>query len=734
MSNREIRPFRLNGWDIYPASGEIACGGQKERLEPRAMAVLCALAAHPDRTLSREELVDDVWQGEPVTDDAITRVIYKLRQTLGDDTRQPRYIQTLPKRGYRLVAEPQPLSATPKTGQAPKSTYLGLFAFLSILGAVVVFMVLQWGGNRKDEKAVGDSTYSIAVLPFEDFRTAPPDDHLADVITDELLNGLANLKQLRVVARTSIFSLRDNPGDIRDIGRSLNVKSVVEGSIRRSGDKLRLIIQLIDVESGYHLLSETIERHPDDLFNFTAQAVPAITQALGIPVNPQELARATAVPSNSEVQRITVQGRFHWHRRNEEAVKTAQRYFEQAIALAPDYAPAYAGLADALVFSTQYGSGELSELSDRARKAAERALQLDPGLPDGHASLGLLNHHLGRYDTALQHLEQAIALNPNHAMAHMWSGRSHFAMGRFNEAMLAYQRSAALDPIAPIIHLNVGMAAMLSGHAAEAEAAYKKSIEFNPDNLYARWALAYLLWSKGELRDAERLYANIIEQGLERADVIAQAAIVAIDLSNYETAKKRLDRANALDADNDWSMSATWSYLVAHRRYDQLQAIGESSKVDHVARAGLAKLLDKNIAEALAAYTALMARGEEGEKILFDKWDMEWGFSHALYLLQTQRRSGDKLAAVETRERLETFFDKMREQGLRTPGTDYVVANLAALSDQPEQALAHLKSAVERGWSKLWWLEQDPAFDTLRSDPRYLNVINILQARIEAKQ
>jgi len=606
VSNREIRPFRLNGWNIYPASGEIVSGGHKERLEPRAMAVLCALAAHPDRTLSREELVDDVWQGEAITDDAITRVIYKLRQTLGDDTRQPRYIQTLPKRGYRLVAEPQPISATPDEGTAPKTTYLGLIGFVSILGAVVVFMVLQWGGSGTVEKPGGDSTHSIAVLPFEDFRAAPPDDHLPDIITDELLNGLANLKQLRVVARTSTFSLRDNPGDIRDIGRSLNVESVVEGSIRRSGDKLRLIIQLIDVESGYHLLSETIERHPDDLFNFTAQAVPAITQALGLELDVKELARATAVPSNSEVQRITVQGRLHWHQRNEKAIQTAQRYFEQAIELAP----AYAGLADALVFSTQYGSNDLSALSDRAREAAERALQLDPGLSDGHASLGLLNHHLGRHDTALQYLRQAITPNPNHAMAHVWSGRSHFAMGRFNEAMVAYQRSAALDPIAPIIHLNVGMAAMLSGHAQDAEAAYRKSIEFNPDNLYARWALAYLLWSKGDLHNADRLYADIIEQGLQRADVIAQAAIVAVDLGDEAKAKTRLDQANALDADNDWSMSATWSYLTSQRRYDQLQSADALSKVDHLARAGLANLLDENTAQALVDYSALIERGE----------------------------------------------------------------------------------------------------------------------------
>ncbi len=734
QSSQDRQPYRLGRWEIYPDSGDIVCGQESDHLEPRTMDVLCALAFQPDRTLSRDELISQIWGDVVVTDDALTRVIYKLRQQLGDDPQQPRYIQTLPKLGYRIVVKPQTIgSAQQSTEQkirGQKKSNIGMMALLLTVGLLSGYFFFQFISNKAVDQVKQSINYSIAVLPFADFRSAEPGDHLAESITDELINSLANLKQLQVVSRTSVFSLKDRPDDIRQLGVLLNANTIVEGSIRRSGDHLRLIIQLIDVKSGFHLLSETIERQPDDIFSFTAQVIPSITSTLGIKTDIDELTRATAVPANSEAQRLTIQGRYHWYKRKQQSLQKALEYFEQAIQLAPDYAPGWSGLSDTLVFSTLYGNRKLADIKSRARSAVDRALQLDPGLADAYASLGLLQLHLKQHPSALESLQQAIKLNPNNAMAHMWLGRTHFASGRFLQAMLAYQRGATLDPISPVIYLNIGMAGLLAGETEDAESAYHKSIEFDPENLYTRWALAYLLWSKGDLQKSESLYAEIIQKGLKRADVIAQASILALDSGDINKAKIRLELAKSLDDQDDWVTGADWSYLMSQHHYDQIQLAGQTPSNDELARQALAGLLNNDFQFALEKYSLLLGQKNAGNDILFDKWDIEWGFSHALYLQQLYLRLGDKDAALAINIKLDEYFQQLLKQGLKTAGTDYISASLAAVNNRPEQAITHLTTAINRGWSKLWWLKQDPAFELLRDHSGYKSLVIQLISRI----
>ncbi len=729
LPSAEVKPFRLEHWDIYPDSGEIVRDQKSIHLEPRAMAVLCALAFEPDYTLSREELITRVWGDAVVTDDAITRVIYKLRQVLGDDPQQPSYIQTLPKLGYRLIAKPRFIDSdqVPNTG---RKINFGLMTLLLIAVLLVGYLVSQLTAENQTDQIKQLDDYSIAVLPFEDFRPAAPDDHLADSITDELINSLANLKQLQGVARTSVFSLKQDSLDVRQLGTRLNANTVVEGSIRRNGDNLRLIVQLIDVDSGFHLLSETIERQPDDIFSFSAQIVPSIAATLNLTTSPEELARATAIPSNKEAQRLTIQGRYHWHQRRPDALEKALGYFERAIELAPDYAPAWSGLCDTLVFSSYYGNKNLADVKDRAKQAADKAMQLDPGLAGAHASLGLLHQHLYQHAKALENLQTAVILNPNNAMAHMWLGRSHFASGRFLHAMQAYQRSASLDPISPIIFQNIGMAGLLAGETDEAESAYQKSIEFAPENLYARWALAYLLWSKGALQAADATYSEIVEKGLKRADVLAQASIVALDAGDLAKAGLMLEQAISLNKDDDWVRTAEWSYQMSQQQYDEIQSSSESPSNDDIARQALAGLLNNNLQFALDKYSILLEQGEAGNEILFDQWSIEWGFSHALYLRQLYLKSGNQVAADGLKIKFDNFFQKLLQQGLRTAGTDYIAASIAAVDDQPELAMSYLTEAINRGWSKLWWLTQDPAFYPLRDDPAYVAGVEKLRSRL----
>ena len=345
--------FELEGLQVSPLTGEVSGPGGTFQLDPKVMAVLVLMAEHPGEVMLREDLVTHLWGNVVVTDDALTRCFYELRRGLshaGGDERYRQLIETLPKRGYRLnasvraVASPGAPAAV--TEPAPRRRGLALAAGLLGLFAVAAAAVYYW--RLPDPAATppgATSPYSIAVLPFLDMSESKDQRYLSDGVTEEILNHLTQAKNLRVISRTSTFALRDESLDVPEIGRRLDVDYVLEGSVRRSGNRLRITAQLIDVATNSHIWSKTYDRTIDDLFAVEDEIAASVGQELQV-----ELAgdpAPGAAPASVEAYEFYLQGQFHYHRRSEGDTQRAINYYRQAVEVSPGFARAWAALAGA---------------------------------------------------------------------------------------------------------------------------------------------------------------------------------------------------------------------------------------------------------------------------------------------------------------------------------------------------------------------------------------------------
>jgi serine/threonine protein kinase/tetratricopeptide (TPR) repeat protein len=336
---------------------------------------------------------------------------------------------------------------------------------------------------------------SIAVLPVAHRSADAETEFFSDGMTEELINALAKVEGLRVVSRSSAYAFKSGDVPLREIGLRLNVGFLLEASVRRAGNRLRMTAQLIDVEKDSKLWSETYERQLEDVFavqdDITRSIVRTITEALQL----GHLRGATPVqqPRSLEAYDLYLLGRHHWYKRTDASMRRALELFNEAIAVDPMYAPAYSGIADAsaVLASWQFSSPE--ERFPQAASAARRALELDPSSADAHASLGFVKLNWEwDWDGALHELGRAIELNPSHETAHRWLSAFLAGIGRADDALRIARRAAELDPISVLPHMNLGIVHLLAGRYEDAEAEFRYVLDKDPT--FAR-AYGFLAWS-----------------------------------------------------------------------------------------------------------------------------------------------------------------------------------------------------------------------------------------------
>jgi serine/threonine-protein kinase len=408
--------FRLGEWLVQPSLGRISGAQGAVHLRPLLMDFLSLLARDPGRVVTKEEITRAVWGKRFLAKSALTRLVAELRQILGDDVETPRFIETVPKRGYRLVASVSSAQSTAQPGP------------------------------------------SVAVLPFADLSPGKDQEYFCDGLSEELTNALTRLHGLRVIARTSAFAFKGKALDVREIGRQLNVTAVMEGGVQRSADRLRVTVQLINAADGCHLWSERFDRRAGDVFAIQDDIAKAVVAALSIKLLGDEGSRLIPCPTEDpEAHDLYLRGRYVAARRTPEAYAQAIRYFEQALARDPGYGVAYAALGACCC-----GSGFVSYLAPgdafpKAKAAAGRALELDPALAEAHAVLGWASW---AYDWDWLATEdcfrRAEALSPNDGMGRFWHAMMLAGLGRFEEALVQIQRAWDLDPLSLVIQTNVG--------------------------------------------------------------------------------------------------------------------------------------------------------------------------------------------------------------------------------------------------------------------------------------
>jgi adenylate cyclase len=447
--------IRLGDFELDLQAGCLLRRGRKVRLRTQLFTVLTALLEHVGEVVSREELQKRLWPGDVQVDFEINlnTIIARLREVLGDSAVHPRYIETLPKRGYRLLRP----AVTKKA------------------------MEEKWEN-------------SIAVLPFVDLSPERDQEYFCDGLAEELINSLGHIQALRVAARTSAFSFKGKDIDIRKIGERLNVRAILTGSVRKAGERLRITVQLIGSADGYHLWSGKFDRDTKDIFAVQDEISLEIVDTLKLKLLKGEkkkvLKRHTR---NKDAHNLYLKGRYFWNRRNVGDLKKAIRCYDEAIRTDPNYSLPYLGIADHFIMMGLWNYLPPQTARLRAEEALNKALGIDDQLGEAYTSLGYFQYLFDwDWPAAEKNLRRGLALNPQNSWAHAWYGCYLFGMSRFGEAGTELRRALQIEPLSPIINALAGVVISFTD-AEEGKKQTDRALEMEANLALAHFWMGWIL-------------------------------------------------------------------------------------------------------------------------------------------------------------------------------------------------------------------------------------------------
>jgi TolB-like protein/Tfp pilus assembly protein PilF len=405
-----------------------------------------------------------------------------------------------------------------------KHLAIALVAMIAIASVVVLLYLTQ----RQNHGSIAPQK-SIAVLPFENLSADPGNAYFAEGIQDEILTHLSKIADLKVISRTSTQHYKSAPENLPEIAKQLGVANILEGSVQKSGDAVRVTVQLIRALSDSHLWAETYDRKLIDTFGVESDVAQKIASSLEAKLTGSEQRAIAARPTeNSEAYQLYLKGRFFWNKRTGQDLKVALDYFQKAVAADPNYAAAYAGVGDTCMLIPLFSAGTPKEYFPKAEAAARRAIALDETTAEGHAALANLVFLEMNFTEAEKEFRRAIELDPNYATAHHWFGNSLLAsLGRFDEAIAEGKRSVELDPLSLINNADLGGTLMVARRYDEAIAQLQRTLALDANFYYAHWNLGEVLYYKGDLagciRECEK--ARSLEEDPEALGLLAQAYI-----------------------------------------------------------------------------------------------------------------------------------------------------------------------------------------------------------------
>ena len=514
--NSLTQGFQLEGLLVTPLTGAVSGPGGNSKLDPKVMDVLVLMAGHPREVVLREELVTKLWGHAVVTDDAVTRCFYELRRHLSQAGGSERYrdlIETVPKRGYRLNASvvpglpaaPAPAVDQPVAAISPRRPWKAVAAAAALVIAIGGAVLFWKSTDEAEAPAPGAVTHSIAVLPLLDMSEGQDQHYLADGLTEEILNHLAQAENLRVIARTSSFALRDTKLDVQEIGKRLGVDYVLEGSVRRSGDRVRITAQLIDASTSLHTWSRTYDRTLDDLFAVQDDIASSVATALQVELSAG--ARRPAEPPVFEAYEQYLLGQTNFHRRAPGDIERSIQHYRRSVDIDPRFARAWAALAGAysLMDDQSFDDQKYRELQGAA---ARRAVALDPHLAVAHARLAQYYSRAGQRELGREHFRKAVALDPNDPLVLGFSTSRALARGDLPAAVDIWRRIVELDPLSPMHRANLGSFLLAVGKPNEALVHLRAALELGPARDDARLDLARGLMVTGKSAEA----ASLIQQ------------------------------------------------------------------------------------------------------------------------------------------------------------------------------------------------------------------------------
>jgi TolB-like protein/DNA-binding winged helix-turn-helix (wHTH) protein/Flp pilus assembly protein TadD len=554
----------FGAYEFNSYSGELRKEGMRVRLEGQPLAILQVLLERPGELVTREELRKKLWPGDTFVDfeHSLNAAVKRLRAALSDSADQPRYIETLARRGYRFVAPTngvgadreleKPVAVTVESQAPPRVSFRKKRFWLVAGAALCVIAIAGWGWrlsrNRLTTSAV-PPVRSLAVLPLENLSGDPSQEYLADGMTEELIGRLANIRGLRVVSRTSAMHFKNTTLSMPEIAKTLGVDAIVEGSVIREGGEVRVHAELIRGATDEHIWAGEYQREYRSLLALQDDVTRNIAERIEISLTPQErLTLASTHPVDSEAHEDYLKGRYYFNQRTQDALNKSTGFFQQAIMRDKGYALAYSGLADAYAMLGFRGGFPSKDALSRAKAAALKAIELDDNLAEPHASLAFIAEtYEWNWAMAEREYKRAVQLNPSDARTHNWYAGYLMYVGRLEEGISEARRARDLDPLSLPVNNALAGRLLAAGRYDLALEQVQKTLLLDPYFAPARQTLGWAYLHKGKREEAVQEFQKALQlSGTEDTDLMLDLGFAYATAGNRGEAGRILDTLKSL--------------------------------------------------------------------------------------------------------------------------------------------------------------------------------------------
>ena len=572
----------FGGFELDCRSGDLRRAGASLKLQPQPAKVLVLLVKNAGTVVTRQELAEQVWGAETFVDfeHGLNYAIRQIRTVLEDDAEHPRYLETLPKRGYRFIAKveaagtvasgpaetssAQTESVKTASGhaQARKQKLLGVAAVCGLLG----FGFFAWTQftNRAKPSPGSAPIRSLAVLPLTNLSSDASQEYFSEGLTDELITELAKVGNLRVISHTSAVSFKGSGKRATEIARDLRVDAIVAGTVERAGERVRIRVQLINGQTDQHLWAESFDRDVRDVLDLEHDVAREIARRIGYRIS-NSTAKIGSAKVSPGAHENYLKGRYHWNKRTEKGLLKGIEYFQKAVEENPGYALAHAGLADSYIILANWGFLPPGETYRKAKTAALKALELDNQLAEVQTSLAYVTLLYDRdWKGAEERFRQAIVLDPNYASAHQFYSILLMTSGRQSEAIAEIRRAQELDPLSLIVNDVVGWIYYEGRQYDESIEQYKKTLEIDPSYVPVLLDLATAYLRKNQHEAAMVEFEKAKKAGGETALVLAGLAQAHALSGNKAGSLKILERLRKPSKDlfvSPWDLSLVYMAL-----------------------------------------------------------------------------------------------------------------------------------------------------------------------------
>ena len=603
MANQFKGFYEFGDFQLDPTERQLRRDGRTLPLTPKAFDVLLMLVENGGHMLRKEEFLEKVWSEQFVEEKNLADNISVLRKLLGDDPRNPTFIETVPRLGYRFVADVRevhengadvlvaesvrarvlieeeddsspgltegvtPASALPALSGKKRHTFTILVAGCA---ALAVALAIYYFAHRRTMRPIQPQQFkSLAVLPFKSLGpTTEEDNYLGLGMADALITKLSNLHHIVVRPTSAVLRYQNAPPDLVAIGREQQVDALLDGKVQRAGERVRVTVQLVRASDGAPLWADTFDEKFTDIFAVQDAISARAVEALSVRLSGEERSLlAKRYTESAEAYQLYLRGRYHWNRRTADGINKAVEYFSQAIRSDPAYALAYAGLADSYSLLPEYADAPFHESMAQAKAASLKALDIDNTLAEAHVSLAYVKHSEWDWAGVEDEYRRGLALNPNYATGHQWYSEYLVFTGRLDEAMEEIKLAQRLDPLSLIINNRVGMTSYYMRQYDEAIEQLRKTLEFDPDFILTHIFLHASFIEKGMYPEAiphlaKGFFHDYSPEEKTRIEAVLTSAYEASgEKGLWEKLRDILKSAKKRDYNYPYSMAETYMRL-----------------------------------------------------------------------------------------------------------------------------------------------------------------------------